>query len=334
MKKLAFLLSILAIALFASCGEQAEEGTTTTPAEDTDEAAMVEVTITNGLEMWDIYYILIDPSVDLWGEDRLGEDILAPGESFTVEIEEGTWDMMVTDEDGDTYTLWQVEIGAEGYQWSVTLDDMDSGWDEDELVDPKIVESGEGTTFVSIINDLGGYDIFYVYVDASDTPWGEDRLGSELLYQNDELIVRLDPGIYDIKIEDEDGDTYTLWEVEVDTDGYVWVVTLDDIDSISDEVVSAGVSLETGDGIAPVTIANNLGGWDIYYVYVDASDGPWGEDRLGSEILTGSSEITVWVDPGVYDIKVEDVDGDTYTLWGIDVNENGFDWAVTLDDMD
>ncbi len=332
MKRLAFLLSILAIALFTACGEQAEEGTPI--PEDTDEAAMVEVTITNGLEMWDIYFILIDPSDDMWGEDRLGEDILAPGDAFTVEIEEGTWDIMVTDEDGDTYTLWQVEIGAEGYQWNVTLDDMDSGWEEDEYFDPKIVESGEGTAYVSIINDLGGYDIFYAYVDASDSPWGEDRLGSELLYQDDELIVWVDPGTYDIKVEDIDGDTYTLWGIDVDENGFEWFVTLDDMDSMSDDVEYEGVSLETGDGIAPVTILNDLGGWDIFYVYVDPSDGPWGEDRLGADILTGSSDITVWVDPGTYDMKVEDVDGDTYTLWGIDVDENGFEWTVNLDDMD
>ncbi len=333
MKRLALLLSILAIAMFAACGEQADEGTPT-PIEDTDEAAMVEVTITNGLEMWEIYFILIDPSDAAWGEDRLGTDILAPGESFTLEIEEGTWDMMVTDEDGDTYTLWQVEIGAEGYEWNVTLDDLDSGWEEDELIEPKIIETGEGSTFITIVNDLQGWDIFYVYVDAADEPWGEDRLGSELLYQDDELIVWVDPGAYDIMVEDEDGDTYTLWGVEVDAAGFDWYVTLDDLDSMMDDVEYVGVSLDTGDGIAPVTIVNTLGGWDIYYVYVDPSDGPWGDDRLGSEILTEASDITIWVDPGTYDMKVEDVDGDTYTLWGIEVDENGYAWAVTLEDMD
>ena len=33
-------------------------------------------------------------------------------------------------------------------------------------------------------------------------------------------------------------------------------------------------------------------------------------------------------------MKVEDEDFDTYTLWGIDVDENGYEWAVTLDDID
>lgn len=334
MKRLALLLGILAIALFAACGEQADEGTQPS-TDDTDEAAMAEVTITNGLESWDIYFILIDPSDDMWGEDRLGADILAPGESFTVEIEEGTWDMMVEDEDGDTYTLWQVEIGSEGYEWNVTLDDMDSGWGEDELIEPQIIETGEGSSSITITNDLQGWDIYWVYVDPSDAAsWSDDLMGSDILFQGDQLIVSVDPGTYDIQAEDEDGDTYTLWEVEVDAAGFEWSVTLDDMDPMSGDETFEGVSLETGDGTAPVTIVNNLGGWDIYYVYVDPSDSPWGEDKLGADILTGSSEITVWVDPGTYDIQAEDEDGDTYTLWGIDVDENGYEWVVTLSDMD
>jgi len=104
MKKLALLLGVLAIAMFSACGDQAEDAGPA-PVEDTDETALAEITIVNGLEMWEIHYILIDPSDEAWGEDRLGAEILAAGESFTVEVEEGTWDIMVTDEDGDTYTL-------------------------------------------------------------------------------------------------------------------------------------------------------------------------------------------------------------------------------------
>ena len=334
MKRLALLLSVLTIVLFAACGQQADEGTPT-PGENTDEVATVEVTITNGLELWEINSILIDPSDEAWGENILGEnEILAAGESFTTEVEEGTWDIMVTDEDGDTYTLWQVDIGPEGYQWNVTLDDLDTGWDEDSSTEPQIIESGEGSSSVTIINDLQGWDIYYVYVDPTDEPWGDDCLGADILYQDDLLIVHVDPGTYDIKVEDEDGDTYTLWGVEVDETGFDWDVTLDDIDSVQDTAIEEALSLETGEGTAPVTIVNNLDGWDIYYVYIDPSNGAWGDDRLGSDILTESSKITVWVDPGSYDMKVEDEDGDTYTLWGIDVNENGYEWTVTLDDID
>lgn len=334
MKKLALLLGMLAIGLFTGCGEQAEEGEPA-PVEDTDEEALAEVTVTNGLGNYDVLHFLIDPSDEPWGEDRLGEEILEPGESITVEVEPGTWDMQIIDEDGDTYTLWQVDIGADGYVWNVTLEDIDSDWGDDEVMEPRIIEAGEGETWVSLVNDLQGYDVFYVYVSPADSDdWGEDMLGSEILYQDDELIVWVDPGTYDIQMVDEDGDSYTRWEVVVDEDGYEWWVTLDDMDMMTDVESAGPVSLETGEGSAPVTIVNDLGAWDIYYVYVDPSDGPWGDDRLEADILTSESRITVMVDPGTYDMRVEDEDGDTYTLWGIDVGEEGYEWSVTLADMD
>ncbi len=225
MRKAAILLGIFALVMIAGCGQQEQE------AQVPEQETLPEITITNGLEAWNIYSILIDPSDSPWGEDRLGEDeILAPGESFTLEVTEGSWDIMITDEDLDTYTLWQVEIGPEGYVWNVTLEDLDIGWDEEEFGEQLILETGEGSAPVVITNDLGSWDIFFVYVDPSDSPWGEDRLGIEILEQDDEITVWVDPGIYDLRAEDEDGDTYTLWGVEIEVDGYYWFVTLEDMD--------------------------------------------------------------------------------------------------------
>ena len=337
MKKLVLLLSVLAIALLAACGgEQAEEATDNgdSSAGDAEATEAIEVTITNGLGEWDIHSVLLDPSNEPWGDERLDEEqVLAPGEVVTIEVEEGTWDLMVTDEDGDTYTLWQIDIGPEGYEWNVTLDDMDSGW-EDESMEPQLLETGEGEAYVSIVNDLEAWDIYYVRVDPTDEPWGEDRLGANILTPGDELMVWVDPGTYDIQVEDEDGDTYTLWEVELDEAGYDWFVTLEDLDPMTGGEEMGGAALETGDGTAPVTIVNDLGGWDIYFAYVDPSDAPWGDDRLGADILSQSDQITVLVEPGTYDMRVEDEDGDAYTVWGVDVDETGHQWTVTLDDMD
>lgn len=224
MRKIAILLGLSMLAMLGACGGQ--DG-----AEPAAEDTAPEITITNGLEDYDIYYIQIDPSDSPWGDDRLGEDeILEPGESFTLEITEGTWDIMVTDEDLDTYTLWLVDIGPEGYEWNVTLDDMDSGWEEEEYLEPILIETGEGDAPVVITNNIGGYVIYFVYVSLSEEAWGDDLLGMEILDQDDVITVWVDPGLYDIQVEDEDGDTYTLWEVEVGIDGYYWSVTLDDMD--------------------------------------------------------------------------------------------------------
>ncbi len=34
-------------------------------------------------------------------------------------VDPGTYDIQIIDEDGDTYSLWEVEIGPEGYQWGL-----------------------------------------------------------------------------------------------------------------------------------------------------------------------------------------------------------------------
>jgi len=218
------LLTLLA--LVAGCGEQTPQPA---PVEQPETPAEVDVTITNALGDYDIVSILVDPSDQPWSENRLGMEILAPGEEFTVKVLPGTWDIMITDEDYDTYTLWQVEIGEDGFAWDVILEDMDEVWTE-ENAEPLRFDVGEGEAFVEITNGLEAWDIYYVYVDPSNSPWGDDRLGSEIMLPGDVLTVHLEPGTYDLRCEDEEGDTYTLWGIEIGPDGYFWNVTLDDWD--------------------------------------------------------------------------------------------------------
>ena len=49
---------------------------------------------------------------------------MAPGEDKTFTVAPGTYDIMLIDEDGDEYTRWEVEVGSDGYNWAVTLEDM------------------------------------------------------------------------------------------------------------------------------------------------------------------------------------------------------------------
>ena len=61
-------------------------------------------------------------------------------------------------------------------------------------------------------------------------------------------------------------------------------------------------------------IINNTG-YTIYYLYVSRSDsGDWGPDRLGSSVLNSGEDFRVDVQPGLYDIRLVDSDGDSYTL--------------------
>ena len=234
-----------------------------------------------------------------------------------------------------------MEEGLEGT--GITVEDILAG----DLTGPGSGETGEGQSYetgdgsapVTIVNGLGSWDIYFVYVDPSSAPWGDDRLGSDILLPGDEITVWVDPGTYDMQVEDEDGDTYTKWEIEVGNSGYEWEVTLADLDATgSGEVGLMPVpeAYTVGQGSAPVTFTNDLGGWDIYGVRIDPSSEPeWGEERLGAEyMLTGGQSVTVMVDPGTYDMQVIDEDEDTYTKWEVTVGEDGYDWSVTLSDLD
>ena len=302
-------LAVLPVLFFACGGSDA-------PVADAPEP-VVEVTIINELDGWNIEEIMIDPSDAAWGDNRIDEP-LRDGEEVTIVLDgANTYDIMIIDEDGDSYTLWGVEIDADGYEWAVTLDDGD--WNTDGV-----------ETTVTINNELGGWTLWYGYCSlSSDDNWGDDRFGSELLEPGESISFEVMSGdYYDFKCIDEDDDEYILWDVYVGVDGFVWNVVLDDMDNSSASPAGA-------EGEAAITIYNGLGDWTIWYVYGSPSDGAWGEDRLGSELLEPGEEFTFFVPAGdTYDFKVEDGDGDTYTLWGIDVDEDGFYWEVELSDMD
>ena len=316
MKKLHLLMALALLpVLFFGCGG-GEAPVEDSPEDVEVEEVEIEVVIINDLGDWDIAEIWVDASDGAWTENLIDEAV-APGAEFSVILEEaGSYDIWITDEDGDTYTRYGIEIDGHGYEWAVTLDDGD--WNT----------NGEEVT-VTINNELGSWTIWYAYVCLSeDEDWGEDRFGSELLEPGQSISFDVESGnYYDFRCIDEDDDEYILLDVWVGDDGFVWDVVLDDMDNSFAEV--------SMDGDAAITIYNGLGDWTIWYVYGDPSDGAWGEDRLGSELLAAGEEFTFYVPAGVsYDFKVEDEDGDTYTLWGIDIDENGFYWEVELSDMD
>jgi hypothetical protein len=299
MKRTVFGLCIVAL-MAVGCGKQ------------------VPVTIDNELGIWEIEELYI------YEGSEMGDNLItAEGE---ITVAPGTYSIMAVDDEGGEYSWSGVAIGDEGYTLVITPADRD-GFEETIEVGVGEYYTGEGDAIVSITNDLGEWTIWWVYVVPEGEGFWDDRLQTYFLYPDETIHVLVDPGVYDIQVEDEDGDTYTLWGVDVE-DGYEWGVTLEYLDAYS---YTYGGS---GEGSCAVDIYNGLGDWDIWYIYVDLSTDPWGDDRLGTEILEPGELFTVWVDPGVYDIQVEDVDGDTYTLWDVEIDEDGFYWEVTLADID
>jgi len=86
--------------------------------------------------------------------------------------------------------------------------------------------------YVDITNKTG-YTIFYIYVspDKSDS-WEEDVLGAKVLSAGETRRINLygyKSPVFDIRLVDEDDDSYTFWDVDVSEEDIV--ATLDDLDS-------------------------------------------------------------------------------------------------------
>lgn len=84
-----------------------------------------------------------------------------------------------------------------------------------------------------------------------------------------------------------------------------------------------------------VDITNNTG-FTIYYAYVSPGKSKsWEEDVLGSEVLASGETYRITLkgySSSIFDIKLVDEDGDSYTFWGVDVARQ--DITVTLADLD
>jgi P pilus assembly chaperone PapD len=82
---------------------------------------------------------------------------------------------------------------------------------------------------ITVVNETGYY-VYYLYVSESDSDeWGDDLLEDEVLEPGESIKVTLPSGTWDIQVEDEDGDTYTKFEVLV-TRNAVIKMTADDFD--------------------------------------------------------------------------------------------------------
>ena len=90
-------------------------------------------------------------------------------------------------------------------------------------------QSGEEYSF-SVTNKTG-YEGMYLYVSpASSNDWGYDHLGDEFLADGETwtVDVRGRTPMFDVQLVDVDGDSYTLWDVDVTTGGLV--IRFDDLD--------------------------------------------------------------------------------------------------------
>lgn len=84
----------------------------------------VDITNKTGHAIW---YLHVSPGkAKSWEEDLLGDDVMADGERRRVTLKgypSSIFDIRLTDEDGDTYTFWNVDVATQDLE--VTLADLD-----------------------------------------------------------------------------------------------------------------------------------------------------------------------------------------------------------------
>ena len=75
---------------------------------------------------WEIHHLFLSSSTDdEWGEDQLGEEVLAKGDSITLtDIDCDTYDIKVVDEDGDECIIEEVDLCRDNSYWKITDKDL------------------------------------------------------------------------------------------------------------------------------------------------------------------------------------------------------------------
>ena len=173
---------------------------TSTP-ESASGAAALQVTNASGLDVW---YLFVAPSdVDMWGDDRLGDEILMAGEATRVDgLTPGTYDVQALDENENVIeTIWEIDVAGES---NLTL------------VGDAAIE----------VNNLSEDMIGELYISPveSDT-WGDNLLSESIPVGDSTIIESISPGWYDLKTADTTGETIeAIYQVELTGDSFWDVV--------------------------------------------------------------------------------------------------------------
>jgi|GEM_PF-591267 len=172
---------------------------------------------------------------------------------------------------------------------------------DDETPEPTIVTqptatepSSSGGQVRFTIENQSDEDIWYVYISpVEDDYWGNDLLGSEILWAGESHDFYLTPGAYDLRVDDSDQNALqTEWNLNIRSD-QTWVFSGSD---------SGG----GGGGEYRFTIQNQSNE-DIWYVYISPSENTtWGSDWLGADILWAGESYDFYVDAGSYDLRLAD----------------------------
>jgi len=166
-------------------------------------------------------------------------------------------------------------------------------------------------SFQITVDNYSGYTICYVQISSSEAEtWGEDWLGGdEYLYSDDSRAFEVSTGTYDVRVSDCD-------EMVLAT---AWGVS-------DDYTLKVG-----GPGLVALRVKNESS-VEICYVYIsDVTADSWGEDWLGTSesIAAQGGQRMFFLNPGTYDLLVQDCDGnDLVSEFQVELRSDK-DWTIS-----
>jgi hypothetical protein len=157
------------------------------------EGTSLEITNESGVDVW---YIQLSPTkAETWGDDWLGENIIADGDTYVIEgIPEGTYDVRALDEFEEAIEVWWDEEFIGTVTWTIV-----------------------GVASLEIVNESPDTIVFLYISPTEDTSWGDDWLGEDVIGPGESYTV---PGIsldtYDIQAADADDNSIeNVYSVEL-----------------------------------------------------------------------------------------------------------------------
>lgn len=160
---------------------------------------------------------------------------------ISIEFRNGTAYLLA----GEGSQIQSYQFEKEGADWKLNLtpiltdfiNETMTGVPDTELgeITPTYITYGVGNCELHITNKLQNLSIWNVYCSRSDSDsWGEDLLNSSILGTDATLLLRLEAGIYDVKLFDADENSYTMWEIDLNENGVQWQVSEADKDELNE----------------------------------------------------------------------------------------------------
>lgn len=277
---------------------------------------LITLTVQNNTDYAFYYLYLSSTSSTEWGEDRLGDEVISAGEEMSFLIESGSYDIKIVDEDDDACIRNGISLSR----------DVSLTYDNSQWID--CINSGSSSSTSSssnirfTVDNNSNYDFYNIYLSPSSaSEWGDDKLGSEILYAGSEKDIFIAPGEYDIKIIDEDGDDCIRYGVNIRSNITLSYSNSQWLDCAVDG--SSSSSSSSSSSTYSLTFTNSSL-WSIYHIYASSSSSSeWGDDKLGAtEVLSNGESKTIYLTGGTYDFKFIDEDGDECIFYGVEVDES------------